>query len=469
MYGGKMGNRVREESSRVLLHNVTLGRETPEGIELTNQYQQVLSLVQKGERAVLVLGSAGTGKSTLVRYLSHEIAKEKNLAVVAPTGVAALNVGGMTIHKMFGFPPRFIMPDEVREIPPQYRELWSHLDVLIIDEISMVRADLLDGIDAFLRVNREKKDEPFGGTQVVMVGDLFQLPPVVTSRERVLLREYEYKSEWFFASKVCKGLGCKIVNLDRVFRATDPALSDVLNKLRKGSSIDEAIYILNRQCLHREMGVGAVSLRCRRDEVDEFNKKKLSSLNGRIRKYKGEFEGEFELKEDTLPTPYVLSLKVGAQVMFTKNYGNLWVNGTIGIVQELGKYKVIVTIPEDRKHLSAIEVPKLSWTCYKYEFNAGEGRILAEAAGTYTQYPLMLAWAVTIHKSQGKTLNAAEIDFGRRGAFAPGQAYVALSRCRRLDQISLVREVRAADIGISHHVLDFCERYKIKDRGTCYR
>lgn len=420
-------------------------------IEIIPEYQLVKDLIEKGEKIVFVTGGAGTGKSTLIQYIQGAIAKRK--ALVAPTGVAALNIGGTTIHSFFLLPPHAITKHDVKKV--RDRRLYEKLEFLIIDEISMVRADVLDGVDAFLRLNGKNPQEPFGGVQLLLVGDLFQLPPVVNEEERKALGEY--KTPYFFSSKALKDSSFVPVELKKIYRQRDQSFSDLLNQIRVATNLELALQAVNSSCYNPMGGVErSITLTSTNYAADQINERNLKTLPGEIKTFKGEASGKFTLKDTRLPSPLNLQLKVGARVMFTKNdegRARRWINGTLGTVKEFSEDSIMVEIPSGEKN-EVFQVGKTKWESYKYEYNVGQDRIIPYAVGDYVQYPLMLAWAVTIHKGQGKTLENVLVDLGT-GAFASGQVYVALSRCRNLKDISLARPINVSDVKCDEQIKRF--------------
>ena len=369
--------------------------------------------------------------------------------VVAPTGIAALNAGGQTIHSFFHFPPKMLDPAEITK--DDEPEVFQKIDILVIDEVSMVRADLLDAVDASLRINR-KSAQPFGGAQVVLVGDLFQLPPVPPRGDDALVLRNRYRSLQFFGANSLRGAAVTSIELTHVYRQADQSFIALLGDLRTGRNVAEACAELNRQCAHTQPDAPHLVLVPKNDAADRENARRLAELPGRPRTYTATLEGNFRAKaDDRLPAPHELTLKPGAQVMFTKNDAERrWVNGTTGMVTRLTKRTVEVELENGAVH----EVEPERWENIHYQYDSSEDRIVAEVAGAYQQYPLMPAWAVTIHKAQGLTLDRVHVDFGS-GAFAEGQAYVALSRCRRLQDLSLARPLRVGDIKSSAEIAGF--------------
>jgi ATP-dependent DNA helicase PIF1 len=399
-------------------------------------YVEARRLIDGGAPVVFVSGSAGTGKTTLIRYLRANLAHRN--VVLAPTGVAALNAGGATVHSFFRFPPRIQDPRHVR-VPADCR-LYQRLELLIIDEVSMLRADVLDGVDEFLR-GCHGDSRPFGGVQLLVLGDMFQLPPVTTRAEWEVLEARGYASPYFFSALSLQERLPANVELEEVFRQTDAELISLLNRLRVGEDTQAVIEELNSRCSGDSVD-HEITLACTNQVADAINATAMAALVSEERLFLGQTEGNFNLDGDRLPSPLELRLKPGARVMFTKNdEQGRWVNGSLGTVTWIAGDRIEVETTEGAVH----EVERVTWQSFKYRLDRAGDRIVAEEAGHYTQYPLMLAWAVTIHKSQGKTLGRVLVDFGA-GAFAPGQAYVALSRCRSLGDIRLARPLRMSDV-----------------------
>ena len=425
----------------------------PEGTIIPQGYVEAKRLVESGAPLVFVSGNAGTGKTTLIHYLRDNISLRN--VVLAPTGVAALNAGGATIHSFFRFPPRIQDPENLRM--PEDRRLYQKLELIIIDEASMLRADLLDTIDVFLRACNNDFS-PFGGVQLLLLGDMFQLPPVVTPPERAVLDERGYRSPYFFSALCLRDMPMAHVELDEIFRQTDPEFISLLNGVRVAENVQSSVEKLNRWCGEPE-GDHDITLTCTNRAADAINAHALAALPAEEHVFLGEAQGRFALDGDRLPSPLELRLKEGARVMFTKNdEEGRWVNGSLGVVTWVSGSRIEV----DVAGAGIQEVPQATWQSFKYRLDRESDRIVADEAGHYTQYPLMLAWAVTIHKSQGKTLGRVLVDFGS-GAFAPGQAYVALSRCRSLDGLRLARPLRASDVRCDPTIRRFHESLAMKD------
>lgn len=399
----------------------------------------VLTAVDAGDPALLVLGRAGTGKTTLVRYLRERPGGDAQ-AIVAPTGIAAQNAGAQTIHSFFHLPPALLNPGQ---LPPgrYFGPLYKKMTRLVIDEISMVRADLLDAIDMRLKDIRSN-GAPFGGVQVLMVGDFLQLPPVVQEEDRRILRELGYRTPFAFSARVFDSVAITKVSLDRVFRQNEQEFIELLGKVRSGIDLDETLRVINGRCVgpHRE-GPLPLLLTSTLAAAERYNAEGLGRLGGEASVFAAETKG----KTEGLQIPASLVLKPGARVMATRNDAERrWINGSLGTVTKIESRKVFVQFDQadDEHHVEAVK-----WEKIRQVWNEAEGRIDNEVIGAFEQLPLMPAWAITIHKAQGLTLDDVRIDFGA-GAFAPGQVYVALSRVRTLDGLSLTRPLRPGDFRV---------------------
>jgi hypothetical protein len=433
-----------------------LAKPKPQPIEINAQLQSAFDAVAAGRQIIFVTGGAGTGKSTFIRELRARF-PEKQSVVLAPTGVAALNAGGQTIHSFCRLPLRPVMPQDIRETDE--KEVVEALNLLIIDEISMVRADVLDGVDTFLRINR-KSELPFGGVQIVLVGDLFQLPPVVTSRDADLIGQL-YATPHFFSARCLKGLKFFPIELEIVYRQRDASFASLLAAIRDGEGAADAVRRLNESCVGRALtGQHLILVPTRKAAADE-NEARLAALPGKARTYEARCEGSFvKAGEDRLPAPLQLSLKPGAQVMFVRNDAERrWVNGTVGVVTALRDDKIVVRLDEGTTH----DVETIEWQDVRYAADEKTKEIVDEVAGTFVQFPLMPAWAVTIHKAQGLTLARVMVDLAR-GAFAEGQVYVALSRCQTISGLSLRRAVRVQEVRASEAARAFYEKVRSRRR-----
>jgi ATP-dependent exoDNAse (exonuclease V) alpha subunit len=413
----------------------------PQDFEVTEQFREILDLLSLEKPPVLfVTGSAGTGKSTLIEVLRHEL--DRNIVVLAPTGVAALNVRGQTIHSFFQLAPG--PQPTARKLHGAARDVVAKMDILVIDEVSMVRADLLDAIDDSLRRNSGKPAVPFGGKTVVLIGDMHQLPPVIAGGEEARLFEESYESPYFFSAYCMQSLPLVTRTLTQSFRQTDKHFVGILNDLRVGQNLPTAVAMLNELVNESPDDESMLILTSINARARRFNEQQLDALSGDTWCYTGEAEGEWMDSESQLPSPSELRLKRNAQVMFTKN-GLEWVNGTIGRVVDLDDGAIEVELLSEPHRGLNVVVERESWERYRYKWDENRGRVNSEVIGSYTQFPFILAWAVTVHKAQGLTLNRIRIDLGR-GMFAPGQAYVALSRCRTLEGISFNRPLSIADV-----------------------
>ncbi len=424
----------------------------PSGVEATGEYQAAIDYLLTGDGHLFVTGRAGTGKSTLLRALPQLIAEE--MVIVAPTGLAAVNVGGQTIHSFFGLPPRLVGPDDIRR--SRNGSVMRKLKLLVIDEVSMVRSDLMWAIDQSLRVNRGRAREPFGGVRLVMFGDLHQLPPVVQEGEVAEHLETRHGGPFFFSvDALGEGVGTQRLELTQVFRQRDEALLDVLNAIREGDPSATELEILNaRVSPIRTLGEGDpfVILTPTNAAAHRINSAFLSALPGAAKTYAASVTGEFS--QGAQPTEMTLTLKVGAKIIMLRNDADRrWVNGTIARVTRLEADSIWVDV--DGKEY---EIEPVAWESRRYAYDQTEQKIVETIAGTFKQLPVRLAWALTIHKSQGLTLDKVYIDLGR-GTFAHGQAYVALSRCRSLEGLSLARPLRPSDILFDTAVLGYRERF----------
>ena len=418
--------------------------ETKTAPTITPEFQEAFELLENTHTNVFLTGKAGTGKSTFLKYFRENTAKK--MAVVAPTGVAALNVGAQTIHSFFRLKPAFV---DVKALKPTRSKVLKELELLIIDEISMVRADIFEGIDHSLKLAR-KNNKPFGGVQVCVIGDLFQLPPVVTREEKEFFTQY-YQTPFFFGTKSYAGANFKTIQFNTIHRQNDGAFIQILNAIRAGTCDAIELEALNNRLNPKASPApGTLVLTTTNALAEDINATKLAGLAGKPRSYAGTLSGDFGMKGGRLPAPEELILKVGAQVMFVKNDSEgRWVNGTIGLVEKLGNNVIAVSVG-DVVH----EVEPEKWKTIGYEFSEEKNGIAEKTLGTYTQFPLTLAWAITIHKSQGKTLERVIIDLGS-GAFAAGQLYVALSRCKSLAGIALKQPITQADIRCDAEVVEF--------------
>ena len=428
--------------------------------------QKALQIIQFTRRSLFLTGKAGTGKSTFMRHIAATI-KKKHI-ILAPTGIAAINAGGSTLHSFFKLPFHPLLPNDKRYSTRNIRDtlkyngeknkLLREVELIIIDEISMVRADIIDFIDKVLRIYNRNMREPFGGKQLLLVGDIYQLEPVIKEEERQLLRPF-YPSNFFFDAQVFREMQLIAVELKKVYRQRDAQFITLLDHIRTSHVSDSDLRLLNAQ-VNAEIGTEAgrlsITLSGRRDTVDYINEKQLNTLPDQPTIFYGHIEGEFP--ESSLPTPMELEVKTGAQVLFIKNdKERRWVNGTLGTIIGFGDEEdgIIYVRTEDGRDF---DVQREIWSNVRYTFNEKEQKIEEEEIGSYQQFPLRLAWAITVHKSQGLTFNNVKIDF-TGGVFAGGQTYVALSRCTSLQGISLQEPIRRENIFVRTEVTNFARNY----------
>ena len=421
-------------------------------MEKNQELRNAWDFVEHTGISIFLTGKAGTGKTTFLRTLKEHSSKRS--VIVAPTGVAAINAGGMTIHSFFQLPLSPFVPDASIKNRFDYskekRKIMRTLDLLIIDEISMVRADLLDAIDSVLRRFREH-DKPFGGIQLLMIGDLQQLTPVVTPEEEKVLQRY-YDTPYFFGSKALRSISYVTIELTHVYRQQDSTFITLLNNIREGKATAADLQLLNERyspTFLPEAGSDYIRLTTHNRMAESYNEDQLRNLPSRACSFRAETDGNFP--EYSYPADFNLTLKVGAQVMFIRNDNNgRYYNGRIGHVTYVDNEKILVLCPGDE---DAIEVEVETWENTKYTLNEKTKQIEAEVQGTFKQYPLRLAWAITIHKSQGLTFEHAIID--AQASFASGQVYVALSRCKTLEGLVLASPIGNAAIINDSRVSDY--------------
>lgn len=441
-------NAIEETQPQDIDLDVTVPKVAKAKEEAENQQViEICKSIISSSSPTFILGKAGTGKTTLIKLLSN-LSHFKNHVVLAPTGVAALNAGGQTIHSFFHLPPRIMAPEdlELKRTP----KAWKNVEYIFIDEISMVRCDVIDLVDKRLRSVRDP-DLQFGGAKLVMFGDFFQLPPVCPTAEAEILKKMGYTSVYAFSAKALSKSAYKSFELDKVHRQTQLEFIESLNALRKNEKTQFAVDYFNRSCFgeHR-LGAQPVTLMGSNAEVNAFNRLQLESLNGKITKIEAVFRGNFNLTNDRLPAPELLELKIGARVIALKNDAlKKWINGSLGTVRNIKRDAVFV----DFDHGVSEWVRPLEWENVKYNWSDKDQKPIAEVVGTFTQMPLNLAWALTIHKAQGKTLSDVRIELS--GAFVSGQTYVALSRARQIEGLSLSRKLSANDVFTDNIVEDF--------------
>jgi len=436
-------------------------------IEFNNQFTHAYDLLENSRKNIFITGKAGTGKSTLLEYFrSHTL---KNAAVLAPTGVAAVNIKGQTIHSFFQFKPD-VTPDTVPfiKIRKSRRKLYENIDVLVIDEISMVRADLLDCVDVFLRLHGRTRELPFGDVQMIFFGDLYQLPPVVTRHEQEIFqagkRKNGYETPYFFSSSSFQQLEMDFVELEKVYRQKDEYFIKLLNTIRNNSVKDVHLKLLNQRYLpyfKPSKEDFFIHLTTTNVMADSINQEQLNGLDQEECIFHGDVGGSF--KERDLPAKQDLELKLGAQVMLLNNDpAGRWVNGSVGKIVSLdGGHDTRDAIKVELANGEAVDIKPFTWEVFRFFFNEEMLRLDSESIGSFTQYPLRLAWAVTIHKSQGKTFPKVILDIGN-GTFAHGQLYVALSRCTDFEGLVLRRPIRKEHVILDREVVNFMNQKQKK-------
>ncbi|MBI3359025.1 MAG: AAA family ATPase [Nitrospirae bacterium] len=424
--------------------------------DLTPEFRRALDLLEKGKQNLFITGRAGTGKSTLLQQFRSTTSK--SAVVLAPTGVAAVNVGGETIHSFFGFKPN-VTPEGVRKLRGQRAKLYKTIETIIIDEISMVRADLLDAVAQFLFLNGRNPGELFGGVQMVFFGDLYQLPPIVQRKEEEAFRHH-YETPYFFSAKSFPALLLEWIELTKVFRQTDTEFLTILNHIRNQTVSEMELSLLNRQVVrannHSPLPDDFIVLTTTNKQALTINLHRLARLPAKTVSFAALIEGTFE--ENAHPTALQLELKEGAQVMLLNNDSlGRWVNGTIGKIKKIDmeEERLMITLPNQREE----EITPYTWDMFHFSVDPTLNRLVPVSIGKFTQMPVRLAWAITIHKSQGLTFDKAVIDL-TDGTFVHGQLYVAISRLRTLSGLLLTCPVKKGDILLDYRILKFITAYQ---------
>lgn len=438
------------------IHNQYI--QLPEGYEKDTSNIELFNKIEQSNKSFLITGKAGTGKSTFIHYLTKKT-KKKTL-LLSFTGIAAVNIGGQTIHSFFGFPFKPMLPED-SEIP-EFKEHWSSykiirdIETIIIDEISMLRSDILEAIDYSLKINGGDTTKPFGGKQIIFVGDPYQLPPIVELNEiNKELFTKVYPSEYFFDSPAYIELMPEKVELDKIHRQKNIDFINLLNNVRDYSITEKEIKKINDKCFKPSLNENTnleIRLSTNKFIAMQENNRRLDLLIETEHIYEAEITGEFN--KEKCPAPHYLNLKKNAQIMFIKNdsqnENRKWINGTIGKIHFINKDIIEVELKNGDKE----KIEKVEWENRKYKWNKKEGKITSEVIGTFRQFPLKLAWAITIHKSQGLTFDKVRVDLGR-GTFTPGQLYTSLSRCSSLNGLSLVRPISITDIIKDERIIEF--------------
>ena len=429
-------------------------------IDLEEENLFALNAMESTNDNIFLTGKAGTGKTTLIKYFKNQT--KKKIVVLAPTGVSAVNIGGQTIHSFFRFGIN-VTPISIKK-SEKNTAIYKNLDTIIIDEVSMVRADLLDCVDRFMRLNGKNKNAPFGGVQIIAVGDLFQLPPVVTSYEEEMFSGH-YKSPYFFDSKVFEHADFKLIELNKIYRQDDSKFIDILEGIRSGNIADSHLDLLNKRHLavldnniDPSIYNDYIFLVTTNAMADAINLGKLNEIETNKIVFKGRKTGMFERN---FPTNEGLALKEGARVMMLNNdKDGRWVNGDLGTVSRINERKEEIYVRLENDNIEYL-IPKYTWEMIKFSYDKNFDSVDTDVVGTFTQFPIRLAWAITIHKGQGKTYNNVIVDFGR-GTFTHGQAYVALSRCRSLEGMILKTPIVRRHIMIDERINHFMKQMGVR-------
>ena len=412
------------------IHNYS---DIPDEIELEDELKNIFNKMEYSNQNIFITGKAGTGKTTLLEYF--RINSKKNFVILASTGISAIKAKGKTIHSFFLFPPRILINEKIKRLRSN---IIKNVDTILIDECSMIRCDLLDAIDQSLRLNRNS-DESFGGVQIILLGDIHQLPPVIRENERDIFDNFYPNGHYFFHANCYQNSNISTYELTKIYRQKDAEFINILNKIRSGNVTEADLLPLNNKVVNQDSNVlyETIILSPTNRKVDTINSVNLQNINSETFSYQSSETGEFREK----PADEILELKVGAQVMLIKNdikSPKRWVNGSIGIVTDLTANSIHLKI-KNKVH----KITQDTWE--KFDYLIKDGEVLHEVVATFTQYPIKLAWAVTIHKSQGQTFEKVIIDLDR-GSFAPGQTYVALSRVTSLEGLFLTRPINISDI-----------------------
>ena len=413
-----------------------------EKIELDNEFNDIYNLMEYSKQNIFITGKAGAGKTTLLEYFRNN--SKKNFVILASTGISAIKAKGKTIHSFFLFPPRILINEKIKRLRSK---VISKIDTILIDECSMIRCDVLDAIDQSLRLNRNS-NKSFGGIQIILLGDLHQLPPVIRENEREIFNNFYPVGHYFFNANCFEESNIKTYELTKVFRQKDKNFINILNNIRSGKVNDNDLEVLNNRVINQNSDIPSetIILSPTNKRVDSINNLNLQNINSETFSYESSETGDFKEK----PADEILELKVGAQVMLIKNdfkSPKRWVNGSIGVVTQLTENSIQLKIKN-----KIYKIKQDTWE--KFDYLIKDGQVVHEVVATFTQYPIKLAWAVTIHKSQGQTFEKAIIDLDR-GSFAPGQTYVALSRVTSMDGLFLTRKINVSDVVFDKNIENY--------------
>ena len=413
-----------------------------EKIESDNEFNDIYNLMEYSKQNIFITGKAGAGKTTLLEYFRNN--SKKNFVILASTGISAIKAKGKTIHSFFLFPPRILINEKIKRLRSK---VISKIDTILIDECSMIRCDVLDAIDQSLRLNRNS-NKSFGGIQIILLGDLHQLPPVIRENEREIFNNFYPVGHYFFNANCFEESNIKTYELTKVFRQKDKNFINILNNIRSGKVNDNDLEVLNNRVINQNSDIPSetIILSPTNKRVDSINNLNLQNINSETFSYKASENGDFKEK----PADEILELKVGAQVMLIKNdfkSPKRWVNGSIGVVTQLTENSIHLKIKN-----KIYKIKQDTWE--KFDYLIKDGQVVHEVVATFTQYPIKLAWAVTIHKSQGQTFEKAIIDLDR-GSFAPGQTYVALSRVTSMDGLFLTRKINVSDVVFDKNIENY--------------
>lgn len=438
------------------IHNQYI--ELPKNYDKDKFAKELFNRIETTNDSLYITGKAGTGKSTFIQYFTKTT--KKKIILLSFTGIAAVNIGGQTIHSFCGFPFRPMLPEDkgIKKLQEHYNtfQIIKNLDTIIIDEVSMLRSDILEGMDHFFRINGGDKTKYFGGKQVIFIGDPYQLPPIVES-DKVSYEIFTkvYKSEYFFDAPILKSMNPEKIEFKKIHRQKDIDFINHLNKIRDYSVTDQNIELINKRCYKTsdlENTDLEIRLTTNKYIAAQENSRKLDLINEKEFVYEAEIFNNYP--KDKYPVPQYLHLKRGSQIMFVRNDRQndmrRWVNGTISEIYFLSDEIIEVKLKDGE----VCKIEKETWENRIYKYNKLEKRIVSEVIGTYRHFPIKLAWAITIHKSQGLTFDKVKVDLGT-GAFAPGQLYVALSRCTSFEGLTLVRKIKDSDIIIDKRIQEF--------------